>query len=58
MLSVGEENIEDMLGDLRRLEMTRVINNMQIHSAEIGNDRMTLEEINAEIAAARTDANQ
>jgi hypothetical protein len=56
MLSVSGENIEDMLGDLRRLEMTRIINNMRLHSVEIGNDKMTLEEINAEIADARNDA--
>ena len=56
LLGVDSSNFEDMLLSLKRMELTRVIAKMQQQSAENGNDTLTLDDINAEIAAARQNA--
>jgi PHD/YefM family antitoxin component YafN of YafNO toxin-antitoxin module len=53
MIGVDEADFEETLIDLRRVRAKRAVARMQRVSARLGNAQMTLEEINAEIAAAR-----
>jgi len=53
MLGVDEENLEQTLVDLRRLRAQRAVRRLQQTSARLGNDDLTLDDINAEISAAR-----
>ena len=55
MINVDDSTLEDTLLDLRRLQMQKAIKIIQEASVRSGKSNMTLEEINAEIAAARTE---
>jgi PHD/YefM family antitoxin component YafN of YafNO toxin-antitoxin module len=52
MLGV-DDDFEQMILDLRSLRAKRAVARMQRRSAERGNDQLSLDEINAEIAAVR-----
>ena len=54
MLGVDEADFEETLIDLRKVRAQRAVTRMQRRSADLGNDTMTLDEINAEIAADRS----
>ena len=47
--------VEDTLLDLQRLQMQKAIKTIQEASVKSGKSNMTLEEINAEIAATRVE---
>lgn len=53
--AVAERNLEESLNAIRRARAISAVASMQLKSVETGADRMTLEEINAEIAGARKD---
>ena len=53
MLDVDGSTLEDTMRDLRFLRMRKAIKAIQDVSVESGLSKMTLEEINEEIAAAR-----
>ncbi len=51
--AVSEENLERALMALRQARAIAAVERMQSASIAAGNDRLTLEEIDAEIAAVR-----
>lgn len=51
--ATSAERIEESLAMLRRLRAMEAVDLMQRHSVEAGTDRMSLKEINKEIAAVR-----
>ena len=53
MLGIDEINFEETLVDLRRVRAMRALTRMQGTAAQLGNDTMTLDDINAEISADR-----
>jgi len=53
LTATSAEKIEESLAIIKRLRAMEAVNLMQISSVEAGTDRMTLEEINKEIAAVR-----
>ena len=53
MLDIAGENLEEILGAIRQAKTMRAINKLQLNSVRNGLDKMTPEEINAEIKAAR-----
>ncbi len=53
LTATSAEKIEESLAIIRRLRAMEAVNLMQRSSVEAGTDRMTLEEINKEIAAVR-----
>jgi hypothetical protein len=53
MVKVDASSFESTLSILQQLEFAQAIANMQQESLRNGNSKMTLDEINAEIAAAR-----
>jgi antitoxin (DNA-binding transcriptional repressor) of toxin-antitoxin stability system len=53
MLGVDEDNFEDTLIDLRRVRAKRAVARMRAASTRLGNDTMSMSDIDAEIAAAR-----
>ena len=53
MLGVDENTFEDTLIDLRIIEGRRAIANIQNKAKEAGLDKLTIDEIDKEIAAAR-----
>ena len=53
MVPIDDINFEDVLASVRQAGAMRAVNRMQISAAETGASRLTLDEINAEIAAAR-----
>ena len=53
LTGVNEENFENTLRDLRRARALRAVEEMQRASLKAGRDKMTDQEINAEIQAAR-----
>ena len=55
MLDVDESNLKDTLLEVRRLRAQRIIKAMQEAAVRNGLSNMTLEEINAEISAARAE---
>jgi PHD/YefM family antitoxin component YafN of YafNO toxin-antitoxin module len=55
MLGVDDSSFEETLADLRRLQAKRSLKDLQTASVKNGVSRMTMEEIDAEIAAARAD---
>jgi hypothetical protein len=55
MIEVNEDSFEDVLTDIRIAKSRRAIRQMQEQSERAGLGRMTLDEINAEIAAARSE---
>ena len=48
-----EENLEENLAAIRQAKALAAVNAIQRKSVEIGSDRLSLEEINAEIKALR-----
>mgnify|MGYP001566008735 FL=1 len=53
MTSASEENLEKSLIMMRRIRAENAVNNIQKDSLEKGKDRISMEEINAEISAVR-----
>jgi len=53
MIEVSEDSLEEVLLDIRVARSRRAIRKLQEQSERSGLDSMTLDEINAEIAAAR-----
>jgi PHD/YefM family antitoxin component YafN of YafNO toxin-antitoxin module len=53
MLEINASNLEETLDSIRRMRALQAMKRLQEISAENGNDTMTMEEIDAEIAAAR-----
>jgi antitoxin (DNA-binding transcriptional repressor) of toxin-antitoxin stability system len=53
LTGVNEENFENTLRDLRRARALRAVEEMQRASLKAGLDKMTNQEINAEVRAAR-----
>jgi hypothetical protein len=53
MFKVDAANFEKTLSIVQQLEFTQALTNMQFESLRNGNSNMTLDEINAEIKAAR-----
>lgn len=51
--AISEDTIEQSLSAIRRARAIAAVESMQSQSMEAGADRMTLDEINAEIAAVR-----
>jgi antitoxin (DNA-binding transcriptional repressor) of toxin-antitoxin stability system len=53
MLPVNGSTLEEMLSVVRQSEMMRLLSKMQMQSVRNGTSNMTMDEIDAEIAAAR-----
>lgn len=53
LTATSAERIEESLAMIRRLRAMEAVDLMQRRSVEVGTDRMSLKEINKEIAAAR-----
>lgn len=53
MTSASEENLEKSLIMIRRIRAENAVNSIQKDSLEKGKDRISMEEINAEISAVR-----
>ena len=49
----SEDALEKTLTMMRRIRAEKAVASMQRHSREIGNNQLSLDEINAEIAAVR-----
>ena len=54
MVGVDESNLEQTLVDLRQVRAKRALYRMHGTSSGLGNDKMTLDDINEEIAADRS----
>ena len=55
MFDVDNSTLRDTLTDLRRIRVQRIMEAAQASARENGTSNMTLEEINAEIAAMRAE---
>lgn len=55
MLHVTESNFEDTLAAINQVKLMRTISNIRIAAQRSGASKMTLDEINEEIRAARID---
>ena len=55
LFNVDSSTLEDTLADLRRIRAQRIMEAAQTSAVENGTSNMTLEEINAEIAAMRAE---
>ena len=55
MIKIDASTVEDTMDDLRRGRALRALKTIQETSVRNGTSNMTLEEINAEIAAARAE---
>ncbi|MCX7903433.1 MAG: type II toxin-antitoxin system Phd/YefM family antitoxin [Caloramator sp.] len=53
MIEVDEENVEDILNSLRQAMTMRALNKIRMQAKEAGLDKMSIEEIEEEIKAAR-----
>jgi hypothetical protein len=53
MLGVDGSSLEETLAAINQAEAMRLINKIQMQSVRNGTDKITMEEIDAEIAAAR-----
>lgn len=53
MIEVDEENVEDVLNSLRQAMAMRALNKIRMQAKEAGLDKMSIEEIEEEIKAAR-----
>ena len=53
MIPIDETNFDDVLSTVRQAYAMRAITRMQLAAAKGELDKMSLEDINAEIAAAR-----
>jgi len=58
MIPINDANFEDILSTIRQANAMRAVNRMQIAAAESGASRLSLDEINAEISAARCEAHE
>ena len=56
MIPINDANFDDILATVRQVGAARAINRMQMASVKAGLDTMSLDEINAEIAAARAES--
>ena len=56
MIPIDDTNFEDVLATVRQAGAMRAVNRMRIAAAESGASRLSLDEINAEIMAARKEA--
>ena len=55
MIAIGEEDFEETLAAIRSARAAAAIRSMQKRGRQAGLDKMTLDEINAEIAVARAE---
>jgi antitoxin (DNA-binding transcriptional repressor) of toxin-antitoxin stability system len=55
MIPIDETNFDDVIASVRQANAMRAITRMQMAAIKVGLDKMAPEEINAEIAAGRTD---
>ena len=55
MIPIDDINFEDILAAVRQANVMRAVNRMQMAAAKSGASRLSLDEINAEIAAARAE---
>ena len=55
MIPIADANFDDILATVRQVNAMRIVTRMQRAAAKAGLDRMSLEEINAEIDAARAE---
>jgi len=53
LASISEDTFEESLGAIRRARAMAVLRAVQTRSVKLGKDKMTMEEIDAEIAAYR-----
>ena len=53
ILKIDENNFEETLSLLQKLEFMQILTEMRLQSMKNGNSNMTLDEINAEINAVR-----
>lgn len=58
MLEVNESNLEDTLADIKFLRARRALRESRMAAIENGTDKMTMDEINAEIAAYRKECEE
>jgi hypothetical protein len=58
MIKVDASSFESTLSMLQKLEFMQTVTDMQLESFRNGNSNMTLDEINAEIQAARLEMTQ
>ena len=56
MIPIDDTNFEDILATVRQAGAMRAVNRMRMAAAESGASRLRLDEINAEITAARKEA--
>lgn len=54
MIPVTDANFDDILATIRQANAMRIVNRMQRQAGKAGLNTMSLDDINAEIAAART----
>ena len=55
IIEIYEDSFEEVLADIRLAKTRFAIRQMQEHSARSGINNMSLDEVNAEIAAARSE---
>ena len=58
MIPIDDINFEDVLAAVRQAGAMRAVNRMRIAAVESGASRFSLDEINAEITAARKEAHE
>ena len=52
--SINENNLEQVLSEFRRARTTDAVASMQYESVQKGSDKLSMDEINAEIKAVRS----
>ena len=57
IIKIDESSFEDVLMAIRAVQSRRAIRQLQEHAVQTGLNHMTLDDINAEIAAARSEMN-
>jgi len=55
MISVSESDLDEVLSSVRQASAIRAVNRMQVSSVKSELNKMSLDEINTEISAARGD---
>jgi antitoxin (DNA-binding transcriptional repressor) of toxin-antitoxin stability system len=53
VIPINESNFEEILAQVNQMEGLQVLRDLQVQAKTAGTDRMTLDEINQEIAATR-----
>ena len=56
MIPINDTNFDDVLGVIRQASAMRAVTRMQMAAVKAGLDEMSLDDINAEIAAARRES--